>query len=271
MISVIMPAYNAERHIVEAITSVLAQEHHDLELIVVDNNSRDGTVQLIEGFTDPRIQLMHQPVQGVSAARNMALARMRGDFFCFLDADDVLPPKSLSARHTLLLADPQLHFADGTVELTDVSMKHVLRTWKPTFTGVPYRPLLDLSPACFVGLTWMIRRMHGHAYAFDTRLTHAEDLCFLLSMARNGRYAYTTEVVLRYRRGHDSAMQNLDGLHDGYRGVLRALQEAPDPPDEGALAAMWNKVRNIMMRSYLKRGQPLRALKAMLERRPRKP
>ena len=59
MISVIMPAYNAERHIVEAITSVLAQEHHDLELIVVDNNSRDGTVQLIEGFTDPRICLLY--------------------------------------------------------------------------------------------------------------------------------------------------------------------------------------------------------------------
>ncbi len=268
MISVIMPAYNAERHIVEAITSVLHQDHQEFELIVVDNNSHDGTVRLIEAFSDPRIQLLHQPVQGVSAARNMGLARMRGDFFCFLDADDVLPPHSLSARHALLLADPQLHFADGTVELTDVTMQHVLRTWKPTFTGVPYGPLLDLSPSCFVGLTWMIRRIQGHAYTFDTRMTHAEDLCFLLSMARNGRYGYTNEVVLRYRRGHHSAMQNLAGLHDGYRGVIRALQEAPDAPDESALTAMWNKVRNIMMRSYLKRGQPLQALKAMLERRP---
>lgn len=268
MISVIMPAYNAERYIASAIASVLAQDHADLELLVVDNNSTDGTVALVQSFSDPRIRLLRQHVQGVSAARNKALEEMRGDFFCFLDADDDLPAQSLSARYAEFISDPVVHFVDGTVCRMDASMERIQEVWRPTFTGIPYGQLLQLSPSCFVGSTWMIRRVPGRTYRFDEQLTHAEDLLFFLGLARDGVYAYTPTTILRYRRGHGSAMSDLRGVHNGYRGLMRAVQDFPDPPDEATLNELWGRLRRILWRSYLKSWQPVRALRAYLEQRP---
>lgn len=267
-VSVIMPAYNAAPYIADAIASVLDQDHADLELLVVDNNSTDGTMAVVRTFTDARVRSFHQPVQGVSAARNMALEQMSGGMFCFLDADDVLPPGSLSARFRLLTADTAAHFADGPVEMMDVTLTNVLSVWRPTFRGVPYAPLLQLSDSCFCGITWMFRRIAGRTYRFDTRLSHAEDLLFMIGLAREGAYAYTEQTVLRYRRGHASAMRNLAGLHSGYRGLVQALAGFPDPPSPLELDALWRRARRIMWRSYLKQLQPWRALLAALERRP---
>ena len=284
MISVIMPAYNAEPYIAAAIASVLAQDHTDLELLVVDNNSTDGTVAVVQGFNDPRIRLLSQPVQGVSAARNRALEEMRGDFFCFLDADDDMPVQSLSARMAVFTRprpdglqspdgsgsgpDPRIHFVDGTVCRMDATMQRIQEVWRPTFTGVPYAPLLQLSPSCFVGSTWMIRRVAGRTYRFDERLTHAEDLLFFLGIARDGIYTYTPATILRYRRGHTSAMTDLRGVHKGYRGLMLAVQALPDPPDKATLNDLWRRLRRILWRSYLKSGQPIRSLRAYLEPRP---
>lgn len=268
MISVIMPAYNAERYIGNAIASVLAQDHRDLELLVVDNNSTDGTAAVVRSFNDERVHLLHQPRQGVSAARNRALEEMRGEFFCFMDADDAMPPGSISSRFRELMADPGVSFVDGTVQVTDAQMNTVVDEWRPTYRGVPYAPLLQLSSSCFFATTWLIRRVPGREYRFDERLTHAEDLLFLISIARDGRYTYTENPVLKYRKGHTSAMNDLGGLHRGYRGLVSAVPNLPDPPEQRVVDAMWQKIKRIMWRSYLKRAQPLNALKVRLEHRP---
>ncbi|MEO8068070.1 MAG: glycosyltransferase family 2 protein [Flavobacteriales bacterium] len=269
MISVIMPAYNAERYIANAVASVLAQDHTDIELLVVDNNSTDGTVGIIKGFNDPRVRLLHQPVQGVSAARNKALEMMRGEIFCFLDADDEMPQGSLQARYRVLLSDPKVSFADGTVEVMDANMQHSLETWRPVFVGIPYEQLVQLSPSCFFASTWMIRREPGRSYRFPEHMTHAEDLFFLLSISRDGWYSYTTSKVLRYRRGHASAMKDLVGLHQGYRDLVLGAAQLPDPPDDTVLDGMWHRVKRIMWRSYLKRGMAWRSFRAALENRPK--
>lgn len=268
MISVIMPAYNAGPYIGAAISSVLAQDHTDLELLVVDNNSTDGTLDIVRSFSDPRIRLLHQPVQGVSAARNKALEVMRGDHFCFMDADDAMPQDSISSRLAVLKLSPHTAFVDGIVQVKDASMKNTVTQWKPSYRGVPYEPLLRLSPICFFATTWLFRRQPGKAYRFDQRLTHAEDLLFLISVARDGRYDFVERTVLHYRKGHASAMNNLDGLHQGYRGLVRAVPNLPDPPPAETVDAMWDKIKYIMWRSYLKRGRPLSAWRAWREPRP---
>lgn len=268
MISVIMPVFNAERFVAEAVRSVLQQDHADLELLVVDNNCTDRTMEVVRSFTDPRLRILHQPEQGVSAARNMALEHMRGAFFCFLDPDDTMPQGSLSARLSVLKADERVFFADGTWEMMDAEMSSVRSTWTPSYSGPPYERLLELSTSCFCGNTWMVRRVPDRTYRFDRNLTHAEDLLFFLSIARDGLYAYTTAPVLRYRKGHGSAMNSLAGLHKGYRGLVRAVQAFPDPPTSGSITELWRRVQRIMARSYLKRGRLYQAFKAYIEPRP---
>ena len=87
-VSVVIPLYNKEPHIKRAINSVLAQEVQDFELIIVDDGSTDKGVEVVKGFTSPKIRLIQQENGGVSVARNRGIKEAKADLIVFLDADD---------------------------------------------------------------------------------------------------------------------------------------------------------------------------------------
>ena len=89
MFSVIIPAYNAEAFIRNSICSVLAQTVEDFEIVVVDDGSIDHTAAKIKSIDDFRIRYIYQENAGVSAARNTGIQNARGEYICFLDADDL--------------------------------------------------------------------------------------------------------------------------------------------------------------------------------------
>lgn len=93
--SVIIPLYNKEDYVQAALASVLAQTHQELEIVVVDDGSRDGGAALVEAMHDPRVRLIRQANAGVSRARNAGVAAARGELICFLDADDWYGPAYL--------------------------------------------------------------------------------------------------------------------------------------------------------------------------------
>lgn len=96
LVSVIMPAYNAELYIGESIRSVLAQTYPHLELIIADDGSTDNTVSVVEQFDDPRIRLLKLEHCGFDGkVRNAALRVSKGDYIAFLDADDLYMPDTL--------------------------------------------------------------------------------------------------------------------------------------------------------------------------------
>ena len=95
IVSVIVPAYNAARHIGATLSSCLAQSLREIEIIVVDDGSTDRTYEVMRSFDDPRLKLHRKPNGGVSSARNHALIFARGRYVQFLDADDVLAPTKL--------------------------------------------------------------------------------------------------------------------------------------------------------------------------------
>jgi glycosyltransferase involved in cell wall biosynthesis len=96
LVTVVTAAYNAERSIGEALTSLFAQDYRPFESIVVDDGSTDETPRVIARFPD--VVYRRQENQGPAAARNTALAIARGNYVAFLDADDVLPPTKLSMQ-----------------------------------------------------------------------------------------------------------------------------------------------------------------------------
>lgn len=96
-ISIIVPVYNVEKYIDETINRVLNQTEGNFELILVDDCSKDSSVELIKKYDDPRIRLVTQPSNmGAWAARNRGVKEATGRYICFLDSDDLWEPDKLS-------------------------------------------------------------------------------------------------------------------------------------------------------------------------------
>jgi len=113
-ISVIIPVYNGERYIAEAIESVLAQEYLNIEIIVVNDGSTDGTEAVLRSYRD--VRYIYQPKQGASSARNSGIRYSSGEFLAFLDADDFWTKDKLKMQTSLLRARPDLDMVFGHVE-----------------------------------------------------------------------------------------------------------------------------------------------------------
>jgi glycosyltransferase involved in cell wall biosynthesis len=106
-ISVVMPLYNKEEHVCESIASALEQSLCDFELIVIDDGSTDGSAAVVEAMSLPKLRLIRQSNQGVSAARNRGVREAAADWVAFLDADDLWRKEHLAQLWRTHKAFPQ--------------------------------------------------------------------------------------------------------------------------------------------------------------------
>lgn len=106
-ISVIVPAYNVAKYIGRCIESVLDQSHEDLELILIDDGSVDGTGSICDEYAaaDPRVRVIHKANAGVAEARNTALEAVRGEMIAFADADDHMEPDMLARLYEVMVSE----------------------------------------------------------------------------------------------------------------------------------------------------------------------
>ncbi len=262
-----MPAFNAERTIQHAIESVLGQDYQNWELLITDDGSTDSTSAILARFTDPRIRTFRQPNGGVSSARNRGLSEMKGVFYTFLDADDLLPPSSLSLRVAHMISRPEIDLLAGGVAffVDDPSQPH--RIWRPGYRGDPLRPLVRLDSRVFCNPSYFLRADPHSTVKYSTELTHGEDLLYFLELAAERRlhFDHLNEVVYCYRMHQGSAMSNLRGLEDGYWRILAFVSSLAD-----ARITIFDKIylrlriARIMLLSYLKAGEVKCAVRVLL-------
>lgn len=112
-ITVVMAVYNAEAHLEAAVASVLSQTWRNIEIIVVDDGSTDGSWQIARRFTSAAVTVIRQPNAGGAAARNHGLRLATGDYIQFLDADDLLAPDKIERQVELLAGRPTGHVASA--------------------------------------------------------------------------------------------------------------------------------------------------------------
>ncbi|WP_347815226.1 glycosyltransferase family 2 protein [Morganella sp. GD04133] len=99
LVSVIMPCFNSEEHIQEAIHSVLSQHYRNLELIIVDDNSTDGTIDILSKVNDNRVKIIYSDKNnGAGVSRNLGIEKAKGRFIAFLDSDDRWSENKLSEQ-----------------------------------------------------------------------------------------------------------------------------------------------------------------------------
>jgi glycosyltransferase involved in cell wall biosynthesis len=120
LVSVIIPAYNVERFIAEAVDSALAQSYTYTEVIVVDDGSTDHTRKVLEVYGD-RIKIVSQPNSGAGAARNRGMLEANGEYFAFLDGDDIWFPDKIEKELNILTKNEDVCLVSGIAECVDES------------------------------------------------------------------------------------------------------------------------------------------------------
>jgi glycosyltransferase involved in cell wall biosynthesis len=193
LVSVLVPAYQAEAHLARALDSVLAQTRDDWELIVADDGSTDSTLAVAERYAvaDPRIRVVRSRVnRGLAATRNLALAHARGPVVALLDSDDAWLPNYLEAQIALLDAERE-RGPVGIVccdALLTSPQGPLPQTYSERF-GVPTEPIdaaeLLRGNTIFVSVL-MPRAVVQAAGAFDPDLRSVEDLDLWLRIAERG-------------------------------------------------------------------------------------
>jgi glycosyltransferase involved in cell wall biosynthesis len=120
VISCIVPVFNGERYIREALASIFNQTYRPLEVIVVDDGSTDGTAAVVTSYGE-QVRYLWQPNAGAPAARNLGLRAAQGEFVAFLDADDLWHPEKLARQMACFHARPEL----------DLCVTHLQNFWVP--------------------------------------------------------------------------------------------------------------------------------------------
>ncbi len=118
-ISAVLPVYNCEKYIQQAIDSILNQTFKDFELIIINDGSTDGSLELIKGYNDPRIVIIDQNNQGLAKTLNNGLAIARGEYIARMDADDISMPDRFEKQLAYLTKYPKIKLLGTGVDLID--------------------------------------------------------------------------------------------------------------------------------------------------------
>src|SRR5215208_7885359 len=175
-VSVVIPCYNQARFLGEAVESVLCQGYSDLEIIVVDDGSKDSTEEVASGYTkdDSRVRLISQENRGLAAARNRGLAEARGKYVVFLDSDDRLVLEALEVGVRELEAHPGCAFVSGICRKITADGSIVPEWEQFRVRDDPYLELLRSCPV-YVPAVMYRRSVFDAVGGFDTSYKAAED------------------------------------------------------------------------------------------------
>lgn len=232
-----MPAYNAGPYIDESIRSVLEQSYKNIELIVVDDGSKDGTPDIAERFGS-RVAVLRQQNAGPAAARNRGIAAAKGEFIAFLDADDVWLPGKAATQVQYLRSHPDVGVvfgnfvrwyaqADGVFTLPSVpNADDVVGT--PTLvdahSGWIYRALL-LGSVLHI-ITAMVRRsVIEQIGLFDENLPTGEDYDFWLRVSQKYQAAKLDRTLAFYRMHSSNITKVPRPENNEYEVLLKSLKK----------------------------------------------
>ncbi len=231
LISVVIPAYNAEKTIQKSIKSVLLQDYSEIELIVVDDGSTDKTVRLVWEMRklcsqrNIKMSLISQKNTGVSQARNRGFKEVTGDYVAFLDADDEWLPNKLSVHADHLDQSETIGLSFARVNFMSIeggirkSSKHSSNTIKP-------EDCLSSNPTISPS-NWVVRKKaYQEINGFKVSMTHAEDQDFLIRLLKSTSFHIKglDQVLVNYTTSEQGLSADIEAMYLGWLMLMESLQ-----------------------------------------------
>ncbi len=204
LVSVIMPTYNVEKYVEEAVNSILNQTFPDFEFIIVDDGSTDRSTEILRSYTDSRIQLLfNKKNEGNYPARNRGCRLAKGKYIAVMDADDIALPERLEKQVEFMEQNTDVLACGTAYRLMDRNRVIV----EPTeWDDIRY---ILMKTFCMLHPTLLIRKsiMKQVGY-YKTESRYAEDYNLVLRLARNGKIANITDILVN-RRLHDEQISSM--------------------------------------------------------------
>jgi glycosyltransferase involved in cell wall biosynthesis len=234
LVSVVIPTWNRLPLLREAVASVLAQTHGELELLIADDGSTDGTDAWVSGLSDPRLRLLGgSPRRGPSAARNRGLAAARGELVALLDSDDLWAPRKLERQVAALRATPGARWSGTSFDTIDQVGRSIAALHPPRSprAGRPlYRGLLLDEATISVATVVAERSLAAEVGPFDEALTFRDDMEWVLRLAARSPVAFVDEPLLHVREHPGrGAHSDRDLLEPARRFFAAAARHGTDP------------------------------------------
>lgn len=230
LVSIVMPAYNAQEYIADALRSAMAQTWSRKEIIVVDDGSTDHTLDVARHFESSCLTVVQQENQGAAAARNKALSLSQGDYIQYLDADDLLAPDKLTRQLETV--------RDSATRRTLLSCawgKFFYRYYHTRFTPTPL--WLDLSPLDWLILKmtlglymipacWLVsRELTDAAGPWDTGLLYDDDGdYFCRVLLASDKAQFVPEAKVYYRRSGSGSLSYIGSSARKREGLWCSMQ-----------------------------------------------
>ena len=226
LVSIIIPVFNGERFLREAVESVLAQKYSPVEIIIVDDGSTDSTATLARSFPET-VRYLHQTNHGPAAARNRGIEQAQGDLIAFADADDLWPSHKLELQLPYLIRDSKIDIVLGRIQQVLLSETQAKEIGDPAFSVNLGSAVIRRS--CFerVGL-------------FDETMRYSEDVDWFMRAREGAAAIMTIDAVTLFYRQHEQNMTR--GKSTSELNVLKALKRSLDRRREqsGIAAALPN-------------------------------
>lgn len=263
LVSVVMPVYNVEAYVAEAIKSVLAQTFGDFELILVDDGGTDRSVEICRYFDDPRLQMISQANRGLAGARNTGIAAARGQYIGFLDSDDRWLPEKLALHVIHLENNPSVGVSFSPSRFIDRNGRPMRLTQTPKLTGICATDIFCRNPVGN-GSAPVIRRDALAAVAFphpleptrlcyfDESLRQSEDIEMWLRLAilGNVEFAGIPPALTEYRvDGHGLSSQVVRQYQSWEHVVARLSSYAPAFAEKNVARARAYQLRYLARRA----------------------
>jgi GT2 family glycosyltransferase len=253
-ISCILPVYNGERYLRTAIQSILGQTYTNLELIIVDDGSTDRSGAIAEEIaaTDPRVCVVHQANQGISAALNAAIALSTGKYIARMDANDLALPKRFERQVAILEENADIVLLGcvcDTIGPEDELLEPAAKLSAPLVIG---QSQLDSFPPV-IHQVWhpsimvraeALRQIGGYSVTYE----HCEDYDLYLRIARLGAIAELNEPLLLYRKHEASISQR----HWREQEAAVALSEVANTNERRRAAGLQElSISKLTLRGYI--------------------
>lgn len=204
MVSVVMPAYNAEKFIGRAIDSVLAQTYGDFEFIIIEDCSTDGTLRIIESYDDKRIRLFKNNAnKGIAYSTNIGLRESRGEYIALLDDDDMAAAERLEIQAGYLDSHPEIDILGGRSIVVDEHDSFLWIGGTPRNNPKYIKSLLLFKRVDFMNGTVMMRKSFivKNGLSYREGCLGMQDHRFFIESSKVGSISSVDKVLL-YSRVH---------------------------------------------------------------------